>query len=112
MSANSVEAAAAGTEGAEVTRPRRKTPKSSIWARFDHSVVPYVLISPFFILFVAFGIFPIVYSALISFKSFRNEYPVGRDGTSINTFTERWVGLENFERVLTSWDFWQALINT
>ena len=37
---------------------------------------------------------------------------MGRDGTSINTFTERWVGLENFERVLTSWDFWQALINT
>src|SRR6187402_113858 len=101
MSANSVEAAAAGTEGAEVTRPRRSAPKSSFWARFDHSIVPYVLISPFFLLFVAFGIFPIVYSALISFQSYRNEYPVGRDGTSINQFTKRWVGLENFQKVLT-----------
>jgi len=113
MSANSVEAPAAetaGTDDAAVTRPRG--PKSSIWARFDHSVVPYVLISPFFILFVAFGIFPIVYSALISFQSYRVEYPVGRDGLSINTFTERWVGLENYQRTLVSWDFWQALINT
>jgi len=114
MSANSVEAAeaeTAGTGDGEVS-PRSRGPKSSLWARFDHSIVPYVLISPFFLLFVAFGIFPIVYSALISFQSYRNEYPIGRDGTSINTFTERWVGLENFERVLTSWDFWQALINT
>src|SRR6187431_1205288 len=113
MSANSVEAPKAETAGpddAAVTRSRG--PKSSIWARFDHSVVPYVLISPFFILFVAFGIFPIVYSALISFKSYRYEYPRGRDGSSLNLFTERWVGLENFERTLTSWDFWQALINT
>jgi len=33
MSANSVEAAEAGTEGAEVTRLKRKAPKSSFWAR-------------------------------------------------------------------------------
>ena len=113
MSANSVEAAAAETAGKDdAALTRSRGPKSSIWARFDHSVVPYVLISPFFILFVAFGIFPIVYSALISFQSYRVEYPVGRDGTSINSFTERWVGLENYQRVLTSWDFWQALINT
>src|SRR6187549_1400881 len=105
MSATSdaaAKAAVTGTGDTMVESPRRLPRKSSIWARFDHSVVPYVLISPFFILFLAFGIFPIVYSALISFKSFRNEYPVGRDGTSINTFTERWVGLENFQRVFTS----------
>jgi ABC-type sugar transport systems, permease components len=114
MSAKSVEAAeaeAAGTDDAVSPRAPRG-PKSSIWARFDHAVVPYILISPFFILFVAFGIFPIVYSALISFQSYRYEYPRGRDGTSMNLFTKRWVGFENFERTLTSWDFWQALINT
>lgn len=114
MSAKSVEAAEANTAGTDdAAAPRvSRGPKSSIWARFDHAVVPYILISPFFILFVAFGIFPIVYSALISFKSFRYEYPRGRDGSSLNQFTERWVGLENFERTLTSGDFWQALINT
>src|SRR5690606_39143041 len=114
MSAKSVEAAeaeAAGTDDAVSPRAPRG-PKSSIWARFDHAVVPYILISPFFILFVAFGIFPIVYSALISFQSYRYEYPRGRDGTSMNLFTKRWVGFENVERTLTSWDFWQALINT
>jgi len=115
MSANSVEAAEAnpaGTDGSGVSPRRARGPKSSLWTRFDNTMVPYVLISPFFILFVAFGIFPIVYSALISFQSFRYEYPRGRDGTSNSLFTERWVGLENFERTLTSWDFWQALINT
>ena len=74
MSANSVEAPeanAAGTDGAPGAPRRSRGPKSSIWARFDHAVVPYVLISPFFILFVAFGIFPIVYSGLISFQTFR-----------------------------------------
>lgn len=115
MSAKSAGAAAAevaGTEDTESTGAGRRPQKSSIWARFDHSVVPYVLISPFFLLFIAFGIFPIVYSGLISFQTYRNEYPVARDGTSINVFTERWVGLQNFEKVLTQWDFWQALINT
>jgi cellobiose transport system permease protein len=111
MPANSVEAPRADTAGAEATK-KAKGPKSSIWARFDHTVVPYILISPFFILFIGFGIFPIVYSALISFQSYRAEYPVYRDGTSINLFTERWVGLENYKKVLTGWDFWQALINT
>lgn len=115
MSANSVEAPqanAAGTDGAPDAPRRSRGPKSSIWARFDHAVVPYVLISPFFILFVAFGIFPIVYSGLISFQTFRFEYPVSRDGTSTNLFTQRWVGLQNFEKTLTAFDFWQAMFNT
>lgn len=111
-SAGAPPAPIAGTDEGSTHERARKPQKSSLWARFDHSAVPFILISPFFVLFVAFGIFPIVYSALISFQSYRNEYPVSRDGTSVNVFTERWVGLENFERTLSSWDFWQALINT
>ena len=115
MSATSAGAPTADIAGKdEDNKPgrERRPQKSSLWARFDHSVVPFILISPFFILFLAFGIFPIVYSALISFQTYRNEYPVARDGTSINVFTERWVGFQNFERTLTSHDFWQALANT
>lgn len=110
MSASSVTADPAGTTGTD--RGKRKGPKSSIWTRFDHAVVPYILISPFFILFIAFGIFPIVYSALVSFQTFRAEQPVYPSGSSVNLYTERWVGLENYQKVLTNWDFAQALLNT
>ena len=110
MSAKSVTADKADATG--VGGDARVT-SSSVWARFDHAVVPYVLVSPFFILFIGFGIFPIVYSGLISFRTFRNEYPTHRSGENIVTFTQdRWIGLENYAKVLTSGDFWQAMTNT
>jgi cellobiose transport system permease protein len=114
MSATSDAAPAAvtGTGATTVENRPRGPKKSSIWARFDHSVVPYILISPFFILFVAFGIFPIVYSALISFQTYRNEYPKYISGDSQVLFTRRWAGLENYSKVVTSPDFFQALFNT
>lgn len=110
MSAKSVTATEAGTRG---VGGGTRAAKSSTWARFDHSVVPYILISPFFILFVVFGLFPIVFSGLISFKTYRIEYASYRDGASQAIFTDdRWVGLENFDKTLNSPWFWQALLNT
>lgn len=111
MSAKSVTAKKADATGTDGTG-RKKGPNSSYWARFDHKVVPYIVISPFFLLFIGFGIFPIVYSAVISFQTYRNEYPVYRSGQSVVQFTRRNVGLENYERVMSSGDFWQALGNT
>jgi cellobiose transport system permease protein len=111
MSAKSVtamEADATGTDGVG----HKKGPQSSLWARFDHKVVPYVLISPFFILFLGFGIFPIAYSAIISFQTYRIERQIYRNGQSGTKFTERTVGLKNYEQVLDNGDFWQALGNT
>lgn len=115
MSAMSEAVSTTAAEGTDVrtTRPKRGGPKSSIWARFDHAVVPYILISPFFLLFIAFGIFPIVYSALISFQTYRIEQPrFVSGGESEFIYTERWVGLQNYSRVLSSGDFFQALGNT
>jgi cellobiose transport system permease protein len=111
MSAKTVTAKKkAGTKG--IGGDARGT-QSSIWARFDHAVVPYVLISPFFLLFFVFGIFPIVYSGMIAFKTYRNENPSHRDGSTINVITrDRWVGFENFNNVLHDNFFWGALANT
>ncbi len=110
MSAKSVTAKKAATKDAGGGNQRTQ---SSLWARFDHSVAPYILVSPFFLLFLTFGIFPIVYSGLIAFKTFRNETPVHRDSTSINVITrDRWIGFENFTNVLTDGYFWQAMLNT
>ncbi|MBN2177768.1 MAG: sugar ABC transporter permease [Demequinaceae bacterium] len=110
MSAKSVTAKAAATTDAG---DDAKAVQSTLWARFDHVVVPYILVSPFFLLFFVFGIFPIVYSGLIAFKTFRNENPAHRDGSSINVITrDRWIGFENFDNVLHDDFFWQALLNT
>lgn len=109
MSAKTVTATSAATTG--IGGDARAT-TSSIWARFDHTVVPYILISPFFLLFLAFGIFPIVYSALIALQTYRTELATNRSGVTTSVNTERWVGFENFDRVLHDGEFWHALLNT
>lgn len=110
MSAKSVTARKAATKGAESSD---QGGGSTLWVRFDHAVAPYILISPFFLLFITFGIFPIVYSGLIAFKTFKIETPAHRDSTSLSVMTkDRWIGFQNFYNVLHDGFFWQALLNT
>lgn len=54
-----------------------------------HQLAPYIFISPFFILFAVFGIFPIGYSILMSLFNWKLTGPVG------------FIGLENYINVLT-----------
>lgn len=71
-------------------------------ARFDHKVVPYLLISPFFILFSVFGLFPLVYNGVVAFRTWRLDNPA-LDG---------WTGFDNFARVFSDDRFYNALGNT
>jgi len=73
------------------------------WARRQQRWAPYLFISPFYILFLTFGLFPIVFSLTLSFHSWR---AVGGLGTM------RWIGLENYKFLLTDPWFWQSLWNT
>lgn len=41
--------------------------QSSWWERNQRKVIPYLYIAPFFILFIIFGIWPIIYSLILSF---------------------------------------------
>src|SRR5689334_18189281 len=41
--------------------------KNSWWRNNQRRIMPYVFIAPFFILFMIFGIYPIVYSFILSF---------------------------------------------
>src|SRR5450830_542327 len=68
------QAAAAAAEGApvEATSTRRgsglgrePTALSDFVARFDHKVIPYVLIAPFFVLFAVFGLYPLIYNGVV-----------------------------------------------
>ena len=88
----------------EPPTPLRRAP--STWRnrlhRFDMKYMPYLLISPFFILFLVFGLFPIVYNGVVAMRHWRLDDP-SNDG---------WAGMANFERLWGDEDFWNALYNT
>lgn len=63
-------------------------------------VAPYVFISPFFILFFIFGLFPILFSLWLSFHRWDVISPM------------EWVGLENYMYLLKDDWFWQSISNT
>ena len=64
---------------------------------------PYVLISPFLILFGVFGVFPLGFSLYLAFQSW--EPTSGLDAM-------RYVGLENFAFAFEDAWFWKSLVNT
>jgi len=70
-------------------------------SRWDLKFSPYLYISPFFILFAVVGIFPIVFTAIISFQ----EWDLVRNA---GTF----VGFEQYIWILNDPKFWTALRNT
>jgi cellobiose transport system permease protein len=69
--------------------------------RLDTTFSPYVYISPFFILFAIFGLFPIGYTGWIAVHDWSL---IGGQGD--------FVGLNNFTDVLGRDEFWVALRNT
>lgn len=79
-----------------ITNKRRK-----YITRFMRQILwPYIFISPFFILFVVFGLFPYLYTFYLSFTEW--------DGIGSQT----WVGVENYKLLLTDSLWWQSLYNS
>lgn len=77
------------------TRSARTRPRSALryWRE-------YLAISPFYVLFAVFGLFPLLFAVYLSMVSW--------DGLG----QPEWVGLAQFERLFTSDQFFQALGNT
>ncbi len=82
-------------------RPPRVLSFSQKLSKWDLKVSPYLYISPFFILFAIVGLFPIVYTAVISFQQWDL---VRNSGT--------FVGFDQYIWILSQADFWTALRNT
>jgi len=83
--------------------PPSKPGRAKLWLyRFDTKTIPYLFIAPFFILFAIFGLFPIVFNAVVSLRNWRLDDP---DKTG-------WAGFANFTKLLDDSDFWNALFNT
>lgn len=61
---------------------------------------PYLFLAPFFIIFIAFSLFPMIYSLYVSFMKW--------DGVNEMTF----VGIDNYTRLFTDPTFYKSLWNT
>lgn len=70
-------------------------------SRWDVKLAPYLYISPFFLLFLVVGLFPIAYTAVISFM----DWDMVRG-------TGRFIGFDQYTYVLAQPKFWIALRNT
>ncbi|MEU4546524.1 carbohydrate ABC transporter permease [Nonomuraea dietziae] len=67
----------------------------------DLKLSPYAYIAPFFLLFCAFGVFPLIFTAWVSL----HEWTLTSDA---HTF----IGAENFTTLLGDGYFWNATFNT
>lgn len=70
-------------------------------SRWDLKLSPYLYISPFFLLFIVVGLFPIAYTAVISFMDWDL---VRNSGT--------FIGFDQYAYILGQPKFWVALRNT
>ncbi|GAA2415269.1 sugar ABC transporter permease [Actinomadura vinacea] len=70
-------------------------------ARMDLRASPYLFISPFYLVFILFGFFPLLYTLWVSLHEW-----------GLASGTREWAGLENYEYLLTDSDFWHATVNT
>lgn len=60
---------------------------------------PYLYISPFFILFLIFGLFPVIFSIYLSFSTWQGLGPI------------QFTGLSNYQLILSDGVFWQSMLN-
>jgi lactose/L-arabinose transport system permease protein len=80
-----------------LSQPRKKS--SSLWREIVKARWAYLFISPFFILFAIFGLYPLILSVYLSFAEWKGLGPI------------EMVGLQNFERMLADRVFWQSMRN-
>ncbi|HEX8957965.1 MAG TPA: sugar ABC transporter permease [Burkholderiaceae bacterium] len=71
--------------------------------RLPPAWTPYVLLSPFLILFLAFGLFPLLFSLYLAFHSWE---------PSAGLESMQYVGFDNFAFSLQDEWFWKSLKNT
>ncbi|MDR2723228.1 MAG: sugar ABC transporter permease [Cellulomonadaceae bacterium] len=88
-------------EGTVAQRAPRRVGIGQKLSKWDVKVSPYLYISPFFIMFAIFGLFPIVFNIVVALHEWHRR-------TGMGAFR----GLQNFQWVLEQPRFWNALENT
>lgn len=81
------------SQGSRIDKLRQK------WAEIYRARWPYLFISPFYILFLIFGVYPVLFSLYLSFTEWKGLGPI------------KFVGLKNFELLLRDKVFLQSMTN-
>jgi len=82
-------------------RPRRRLTARQRLSRWDVRLSPYLYVSPFFVLFLVVGMFPLAYTGYVSVHEWSL---LGGKG--------EFVGLDNYRAVFEDRYFWRAMRNT
>ena len=69
--------------------------------RFDVKASPYFYVAPFFVLFALVGLFPLIYTFVVSLNNW-----------NLLTGPGEWVGFKNYAAELSDPFFWNSLFNT
>ncbi|MET8903199.1 carbohydrate ABC transporter permease [Streptomyces sp. NPDC048232] len=96
--------AAPGRPPGDAVSPEEAKKRARLSRRWQRDLrwSPYAFVSPFFLLFAAFGLFPLLYTGWASLHTVELTAPT--DMT--------WVGLDNFTRIFDDEFFWNAARNT
>src|ERR1700712_2041239 len=70
------------------------------WA--DRGISPYLYVAPFFLLFIGFGLFPILFNAYVSLT----------DRDLLRPGAEIFTGLKNYRELIGDEYFWNSVKNT
>ncbi|MFE0366317.1 carbohydrate ABC transporter permease [Streptomyces tendae] len=90
-----------GTRASAEADRERRAKLSRRWQR-DMRWSPYAFVSPFFLLFLAFGLFPLIYTGWASLHTVELTAPTDM----------KWTGLDNYTRIFDDEFFWNAAKNT
>jgi cellobiose transport system permease protein len=82
--------------------PRSANPMVRLIRWADGGITPYVYIAPFFVLFIGFGLFPILYTAYVSLT----------DRDLLSPGIETYTGLANYRELVGDDYFWNSVKNT
>jgi lactose/L-arabinose transport system permease protein len=72
---------------------------SSLWRNIAKARWAYIFISPFYILFAVFGLYPMLLSIYLSFAEWKGIGPI------------KMVGFDNYVRLFSDRVFWQSMLN-
>lgn len=81
------------------TSTRLLTRMKESWGEVKKKKWAYIFISPFYILFAIFSVYPIIFSIYLSFTKWKGFGP------------KVFVGLANYKRLLGDYIFWQSIRN-
>jgi cellobiose transport system permease protein len=83
-------------------RPKPPSLARHLLRRADATVSPYLYVAPFFLLFLGFGLFPILYTGYVSLT----------DRDLLRPGVEAYVGLANYRELIRDDYFWNSVKNT